>query len=243
MHVLRSTYLPAYTALIRAPYTSDPFPLSSSPFPSSSTAHTPGAPAPAHRASPITSMQRETAVLDQFIALKVRADVWADDSELHVERGELFKDLFDLMQPRARLEDLVRAYALDAGVVSVAVSGSSTGGSGNAVVAVSSTADAGCAAACAPSFTLSRAPPYSSSPSFPLTTLSSPSPSRSTGPARKVPFSALSCAFSPRSAGIIHTSRSGKRTIVEVARSRDERLELAARRLVRGLVAWVEESY
>lgn len=63
-------------------------------------------------------MQRETRVLDLYIALKVREDVWADESELHLEREESFKDLFDLMQPRARLEDLVRAYGRRDGVVS-----------------------------------------------------------------------------------------------------------------------------
>ena len=47
---------------------------------------------------------------DLFIALKVREDVWVDDSELHLERDESFRDLFDLLQPRARAEDLVRIY-------------------------------------------------------------------------------------------------------------------------------------
>ncbi|EIN05727.1 hypothetical protein PUNSTDRAFT_74123 [Punctularia strigosozonata HHB-11173 SS5] len=93
MHVLRSTYLPAYNSLIRPPCTSDPFPLG--------------------------ALQRETTVLDLFIALKVREDVWADDTELHLEREESFKDLFDMMQPRARLEDLVRQYGVKAGVVAL----------------------------------------------------------------------------------------------------------------------------
>jgi len=110
MHVLRSTYLPAYNLLLRAPYTSDPFP----------------GPDPDHDqsdslTSPVQSLQRETRVLDLFIALKVREDVWADDSELHLEREESFKDLFDLMQPRSRLEDLVRKYGTREGVVSISV--------------------------------------------------------------------------------------------------------------------------
>ncbi|KAF9810291.1 hypothetical protein IEO21_07019 [Rhodonia placenta] len=106
MHVLRSTYLPAYNTLIRAPYTSDPFP----------------APDPAQASlpsSPVQPLQRETRILDLFIALKVREDVWMDDSELHLEREESFKDLFDLMQPRSRLEDLVRIYGIRDGVVYV----------------------------------------------------------------------------------------------------------------------------
>lgn len=222
MHVLRSTYLPAYTSMIHPPYTSDPFPFTS-PSPSiyslSSSA--------SQLTSPVNSVQRETAVLDQFISIKVREDVWVDDSELHLEREELFKDLFDLMQPRARLEDLVRAYALDAGVVSVS-------SSANAVVATYCGAPS--SSSSSPNITLSRVPPYSST--------SSPASRKTAKPiTRKVPFSSLSCSFSPRSAGIIYSSKNGKRTIVEVARSREEKLEVAAKRLVRELVTWVEENY
>ncbi|KAH9837887.1 uncharacterized protein C8Q71DRAFT_847654 [Rhodofomes roseus] len=107
MHVLRSTYLPVYTSLVHAPYSSDPFPMSAPDVGDSEPV------------SPVRSLQRETHILDLFIALKVREDVWADESELHLEREESFKDLFDLMQPRARLEDLVRTYGSRAGVVSV----------------------------------------------------------------------------------------------------------------------------
>ncbi|KAH9019524.1 hypothetical protein EDB84DRAFT_1516876, partial [Lactarius hengduanensis] len=96
MHVLRSTYLPSYVSLIRPPYTSDPFPLSATPSAA-------GTSAGLHRS-------RETAVLDLFIALKVLDDVWADETELHLGQPEAFRDLFDLMQPRARLEDLLHAY-------------------------------------------------------------------------------------------------------------------------------------
>jgi len=53
---------------------------------------------------------RETTVLDLFIALKVHDDVWADETELHLGQPEAFRDLFDLMQPRARLEDLLSGY-------------------------------------------------------------------------------------------------------------------------------------
>ncbi|KAI0641012.1 hypothetical protein C8Q79DRAFT_920456 [Trametes meyenii] len=124
MHVLRSTYLPAYASLIRPPYTSDPFPLSlpDSPFASYASSSSPLS----SSLLPLQSMQRETRVLDLFIALKVREDVWADESELHLEREESFKDLFDLMQPRARLEDLVRAYGRREGVISVPSSSGTT---------------------------------------------------------------------------------------------------------------------
>ncbi|KAH0579594.1 hypothetical protein H2248_002445 [Termitomyces sp. 'cryptogamus'] len=111
-HVLRSTHIPAYNQLVRAPYTSDPFPLlvtqvqtvNSSPYapipPSNQNQY--------QHASPLSTIQRETVILDKFIALKVREDVWADDSELHLERDEAYKDLFDHVQPCARLEDQVR---------------------------------------------------------------------------------------------------------------------------------------
>ncbi|KZT25009.1 hypothetical protein NEOLEDRAFT_1115277 [Neolentinus lepideus HHB14362 ss-1] len=156
-HVLRSAYLPAYQALVRAPYTSDPFPYAASP-------------------------QRETAVLDRFVALKVREDVWADDSALHLARADGFADLFALAQPRSRLEDLVRGYGVRDGVVS---DGKERQGEG-----------------------------------------------RSVSP---VPFDALSVSFSTRKAGLVLASRGGKRTIVEVPRTRDEKLEVAAKRLVKEL--------
>lgn len=147
MHVLRSTYLPSYASLIRPPYTSDPFPLSATP--------SGGTSASLHRS-------RETAVLDHFIALKVHDDVWADETELHLGQPEAFRDLFDLMQPRARLEDLLHAYL---------------------------------------------------------------APTR-------IDLSPYSVTFAARRVALVGPSR---RTIVEVARTRDESLEVAAKRLGRQL--------
>ncbi len=147
MHVLRSTYLPSYTSFIRHPYTSDPFPLTQSP---SNDACTP------------QNRSRETTVLDLFIALKVHEDVFADESELHLGQPEAFRDLFDLMQPRARLEDLLCAYL---------------------------------------------------------------APTR-------LDLSAYSVTFAPRCVGVVGPSR---RTIVDVERTKDERLEVAAKRLSRKL--------
>ncbi|KAG6811336.1 hypothetical protein H0H92_007881 [Tricholoma furcatifolium] len=116
MHVLRSLHIPAYHALVRKPYSSDPFPLLVDALsPSISTPYS----SPSQIRSLTLTLQRETAVLDRFIALKVREDVWADESELHLERDEAYKDMFDHTQPRARLEDLVREYGVAAGVVSV----------------------------------------------------------------------------------------------------------------------------
>lgn len=202
MHVLRSTYLPAYGSQIRPPYTSDPFPHS--------------APTPAYTASSsltsaaeyntLQSLQRETQVLDLFIALKVREDVWMDDSELHLEREESFKDLFDLMQPRSRLEDLVRYYGVREGVISANSGTSST----------------------------------SSSPTTPgFSTPSTSAKGRIPDTLTPLPFSALSVSFSPRTVGLLLTSTGRKRTIVQVARTREEKLEYAAKRLVRELHAWL----
>ncbi|KAJ6632571.1 hypothetical protein B0H10DRAFT_1938160 [Mycena sp. CBHHK59/15] len=211
MHVLRSTYLPAYDSLIRSPYSSDPFPLPSAP----QSAFAPANPATTR----LDTIQRETATLDFFIALKVREDVWADDSELHLERDESFKDLFDLAQPRSRLEDLVRIYGLREGVVAV---------------------DSGGAPAYASAGNMSPSP---TSGVF----RNSPVHSRSKQPARTlkpapVPFSSLSVTFSPRKVGLqMGTPGKSKRTVVETDRTRDERLEVTAKRLVRQLAAWLDE--
>ncbi|KAH8101208.1 hypothetical protein BXZ70DRAFT_988159 [Cristinia sonorae] len=184
MHVLRSTYLPAYTALIRPPYTSDPFPHSSS--------STPPALSPYPSDWPVLSLQRETRVLDLFIALKVREDVWLDDTEFHLERDESFRDLFDLMQPKSRVEDLVRVYGVKEGVVDASPE---------------------------PTIMVKK-----SGNRQELTPL---------------PFSSLSVSFSPRRVGIVLLTRERKKTIVEVDRTRDERLEIAAKKLVQELRAWL----
>ncbi|TRM62023.1 hypothetical protein BD626DRAFT_499521 [Schizophyllum amplum] len=129
MHVLRSIYLRTYERLIRPPYTSDPFPvLSPAPSYEESTSDKPPAASllsPTATSSALLTpfpdtLPRETRVLDQFIALKVREDAWADATSLHLERDEGYKDLFDLMQPRARVEDLICQYAVREGIVSFA---------------------------------------------------------------------------------------------------------------------------
>ena len=50
----------------------------------------------------------ETIVLDLFIASKVHDDVQAAEGRL--SQQEAFRDLFNLMQLRARLEDLLCAH-------------------------------------------------------------------------------------------------------------------------------------
>lgn len=100
MHVLRSSYLPAYSQNVRAPYSSDPFPASRGG----------------------SEHQRETAVLDKWMLLKVRDDVLADESELHLDLDGT-RDVFDMLQPRARTEDLVRTLGVRERVVTLDSSG------------------------------------------------------------------------------------------------------------------------
>lgn len=119
MHILRSTYLRAYQALLKPPYSSDPFPISFGP----PAYDTDGSHLPQYQSipeeSPLQTIQRETLILDRFITLKVREDVFTDESSLHLEGDDKFRDLFNLAQPQARLEDLVRIRGLSEGVVSV----------------------------------------------------------------------------------------------------------------------------
>jgi len=220
MHVLRSTYLPAYDSLIRSPYSSDPFPLPTGP----QSAFAPVNPANLR----LGTIQRETATLDLFIALKVREDVWADDSELHLERDESFKDLFDLAQPRSRLEDLVRVYGLREGVVSIDnLMAAPASSSGNASPS--------------PTSGVFRNPPPS--PTTPRSAKGKgKQPMHSLKPA-PLSFASISISFSPRKVGLqLGTPGKSKRTIVEVERTRDERLEVTAKRLVRQLAVWLDEN-
>ncbi|PVF96782.1 hypothetical protein CPB86DRAFT_786552 [Serendipita vermifera] len=153
MHVLRSTYLPLYSLNIKPPYTSDPFPTSTMDVPTyTPTPYDPSTPVsgsytPAN-SSPLLTTQRETAILDKFLLLKLRQDVLTSESTLHLSsnhnmhstsfydypssRGYSqsectnadFNILFSLMQPTARLEDLVRHYGLQNGSITLAPSSS-----------------------------------------------------------------------------------------------------------------------
>lgn len=194
-HVLRSTYLPAYNSMIRPPYSSDPFPFSSSASTSS-----------------CDTLQRETKVLDLFIALKVHEDVMVDDSSLHLEREDSFKDLFDLMQPRSRLEDLIRHYGVREGVVHTNPSGVYTSSLSSGMFSANNSG------------------------------IGFAGTSKRTSDPASVPFSALSISFSPRRVGLVLTASGRKRTIVDVARTRDEKLEVAAKKLARQLKVWLSDS-
>ncbi|KAK7043744.1 hypothetical protein VNI00_008356 [Paramarasmius palmivorus] len=111
MHVLRSTYLPAYNTLIRPPYTSDPFPSSSSTpeFVEGGSSNRP----------PLFSSHRELRTLDLFIALLTQEDLLLDSTSLHNPRHEAYKDLFVLLQPRSRLEDLIAVEGKRRGLVTL----------------------------------------------------------------------------------------------------------------------------
>lgn len=228
MHVLRSTYLPLYQSLIRTPYSSDPFP-STSPSPPTST------PTP-----PLQTIQRETPILDRFIALKVREDVFVDDSELHLEREDMFRDLFDLSQPRSRLEDLVRTYGVREGVITLAPPGQYVPSSSSSSSSYSSTSTSSSTLTTTPS---PPTPPRPSSSFFwSFKKNPQPLPLPPTPPTKKItplPFSTLSVSFNIRKVGLVQqmSSEGGrKRTIVEVRREgREERLEVAAKRIVREL--------
>ncbi|KAL4070145.1 hypothetical protein V8B97DRAFT_1886988 [Scleroderma yunnanense] len=196
MHVLRSSYLPAYTSLIRAPYTSDPFPMSSTTTSSD---------------NPVDTVQRETRVFDLFITLKTREDMFMDASELHLGREELFKDLFDLMQPRSRLEDLVRYYGMREGVVHIS-SPNASGSSSTIPVA------------------------YGSGINRPSGVVGG---NTKVHEQTSVPFSALSISFSLRRVGLVLTTSGRKRTISEVTRVPNEKLEVAAKKLVKQLKVWL----
>ncbi|GJJ14042.1 hypothetical protein Clacol_008299 [Clathrus columnatus] len=110
MHTLRSSYLETYLSLVKSPYTSDPFPIGSTEVSYEADSHVP---------PPIHSLQRETEVFDLFIALKTREDVWLDETYLHLEREDSFNDLFSVIQPRKRIEDLVRYYGLRYGYITL----------------------------------------------------------------------------------------------------------------------------
>lgn len=225
MHVLRSTYLPLFSSLIRSPYTSDPFPHTA-PGAASYSSSSVAAP------SPPGDAQREMRVLDLFIVLKVREDVWADDSELHLEREESFKDLFDLLQPRARLEDLVHVYGTRDGALAVPLSSGLT----PLVTTPVPPSPGGGSSSSKKGYTFHVPPEYAGGPSSSSGSGSSSS-SRSRG--RPLPFAALTVSFSPRAVGLILTTRERKRKIVEVPRARDETLEVSAKKLVRELRGWL----
>ncbi|PBK94413.1 hypothetical protein ARMGADRAFT_1099176, partial [Armillaria gallica] len=106
MHMLRSMYLPAYNCLVRLPYSLDPFPTSSPSETQSST-------------SPCSNFTHyhELVTLDRFISLLAHKDCLLDTLDLYLPREEACKDLFDLLQPKSHLEDLIAEQGSRLGVV------------------------------------------------------------------------------------------------------------------------------
>ncbi|KJA22600.1 hypothetical protein HYPSUDRAFT_201940 [Hypholoma sublateritium FD-334 SS-4] len=233
MHVLRAAYLPAYRALVRPPYSSA-----------------------AAGAGSGGGAQRENAVLDRFVLLRIRHDVLTDESSLHLDHEDAFRDLFDVAQPRARLEDLVRDIGVRHGVVvlpsatpptPLALGRAAFGGSSASLQLlreVDAQLEARAAAlelpltlptpptAASPRkktfFSFKKAPP--SSPISPLMPVCAPSaPPLPT--LQPLPFGALSVSFQPRRVGLV---LSRTRTLAEVPRApgRRETLEYLAGLLV-----------
>lgn len=263
MHVLRSTYLPFYQSFIRPPYSSDPFPLALPASPSGETSNPPAYATTlpsldSHTTnSSLTSLQRETVILDQFIVLKATQDVFADDTELHIGREDSFRDLFDVAQPRARLEDLVRMYGIHDGVVSVPgmtrrnrVYDSYFGETDKNACLQASTSSPLPSSPSTSSPQLLQVQKQSKTSSRSLFSFFKRSSSSQECPAPKqpiqpLPFSLLKVSFSPRKVGLIYNRT---RTITEVQRAstlserKAETLEALARDLIKGLREYLEGS-
>lgn len=280
MHLLRSTYLPHYASQIRAPYSSDPFPHTSSSSSSSTV-------------SIVTSLQREsrvrppllssspllssplfsnhvlhpapTQILDLFLLFKAHEDVFTADSALHLARPDSLRDLFDFMQPRARLEDLVRDFGVAAGLVYVHPppprDESGVGNGSSAPEHASSYPHSPYASTSRFPSTTSLPPPFASTASLAIppskpspspSSLSSSPPSSKTNPTsfhlhphphpHALPSAALSASFSPRRAGLVLRTRAGRRTVADTPRARAEPLERCATRLVAALKAWLDRE-
>ncbi|KAJ3997216.1 hypothetical protein F5050DRAFT_1569826 [Lentinula boryana] len=226
MHILRSTYLPSYDSLIRPPYSSDPFPSSSYSTPayrpSSSRRNSPYG-----SSSSLFPQHRELRTLDLFISVLAHEELLYDTSDLYLSRHEAYKDIFDLRQPRSRMEDLVAEEGAKAGLITI--------GDEDSVPGTPTTPQT-------PSEPIGKEnSPYS---------MSSGSNNNSLAELSPVPFKSLTVSFSTRKVGLVtygalgvsYNSRGRKRTIVEVQRDKDEALEVSARRLVRGLREWMEEE-
>jgi hypothetical protein len=63
-------------------------------------------------------------VLDHFIVLRAKRDALYDESELHLDLDG-FKDIFEWMQPRSRLEDLVRDLGVRHSLITLSPSSTS----------------------------------------------------------------------------------------------------------------------
>jgi len=212
MHILRSTYLAKYLSLIKKEYTSDPFPLSSQP-------------AKAKGNSFLSTMQRESHVLDRFLLVQLREEVFSDESSLHLDREDSLRDLFSFMQPRARLEDLLRDFGCNAGLVYTHTR--EVPGQRNN-----------------PSSSPSTSRHQLALPSTQSTSTTSLRANiTSSLHANAIPFGSISISFSIRRIGIVLSSGGRKRTIVEIPRDRSETLERCASHLIYELKSWADSTH
>ncbi|WVR00383.1 hypothetical protein IAU59_007526 [Kwoniella sp. CBS 9459] len=111
--ILRAMYLESYLSYIKPGYSSDPFPFDSSHLsdPALNLHLDASAGGPPHNSSTSSSSVyesrgRETAVFDRFIAVKVGEELREVESALS-ESSEAVGDIFQRLQPAARIEDLL----------------------------------------------------------------------------------------------------------------------------------------
>ncbi|CEH16080.1 hypothetical protein CBOM_05954 [Ceraceosorus bombacis] len=125
MHLLRSRYLDSYERLVRPPYTSDPYPVTSFSTGLSASSSLSQAP-PAYSASSLPSTatssahissqsifaspsRREAHTLDLYVAAALKRELEDAESDMMIADTSM-QDIFTILQPQSRLEDLVMDY-------------------------------------------------------------------------------------------------------------------------------------
>lgn len=134
MHLLRSRYLDSYERLVRPPYTSDPYPITSLPLhtsasstgssdapPAYTASHasssSPAGPLPTQGSTPSSSAtRREAHTLDLYIAAALKRELEDAESDMMIADTSM-QDIFTILQPQSRLEDLVMEYGVRAKVL------------------------------------------------------------------------------------------------------------------------------
>ncbi|PWN50350.1 hypothetical protein IE53DRAFT_368986 [Violaceomyces palustris] len=133
MHILRSSHLDRYLSKVKEPFTSDPYPHpSTSSETTTTTANKAQPPPPSYtRFQPDPAslliqddLKRETSILDMFISLSIKERMQTFESQLLIS-DQSQDDLFALLQPQARLEDLLYEMGSVSGTVFSASSSSS----------------------------------------------------------------------------------------------------------------------
>ncbi|PWN44268.1 hypothetical protein IE81DRAFT_321417 [Ceraceosorus guamensis] len=132
MHLLRSRYLDSYERLVRPPYTSDPYPVTSFSTDLSASSSSSQAP-PAYSASSLpstatstahissqsmlaTRSRREAHTLDLYVAAALKRELEDAESDMMIADTSM-QDIFTILQPQSRLEDLVMDYGVRAKVL------------------------------------------------------------------------------------------------------------------------------